>query len=98
MVHDRLPALSEDPDLAKTVSIALNFNSNKTQSFTSSISSLDSLKKRNGFCMCMPKRCVFFNSCLSSLQNVASARSKLLKRYSDLAITYCNMASVAITH
>lgn len=59
MVHDRPPALSEDSDLAETVSIVLNFNSNKMQSFTSSISSLDSLKKINGVCMCMPKRCMF---------------------------------------
>lgn len=89
MVRDRLPALSEDPGLAKIVSTVLHFNSNKMQSFTSSISSLDSLKKINGFCMCMPKRCVFFDTCLSSLQNITSARSERLKHYSYHGIC-CN--------
>lgn len=91
MVRDRPPTLSEDQDLAQTVSIVLNFNSNNMQSFTSSISSLDSLKKINGFCVCVLKRCVFFNTCLSSLQNVTSARTKLLKRYSYHGIC-CNNA------
>ena len=60
----------------------------------SSISSLVSLKKVNGFCMWLPKRgvCVF-NSRPSSLQNVTSARSELLKRYSCHG-TCCNNALI----
>lgn len=91
MVRDRPPTLSEDPDLAKTVSIVLDFNSNKMQSFTPLISSLDSVKKINGFRMRTPKRRVFFNSCLSSLQNVTPARSQLLK-HSSYHGTCCNNA------